>query len=174
MHGGATKASRAAAERRLQHENAARAAERYGVRRDIDPALALLEEVHRTAGHVAWLEEQIASGRVEVTAATKDGIAQSVWVDRYDIERNRLIAVTKAALDAGIAERQVQLAEAQGLMLAGVIRSILGDLHLTDGQQESAPAIIRKHLTAASLAEKSADTGADTAPIEAKAQERNA
>src|SRR6266446_3090371 len=32
---------------------------RMGAPRDIDPGVALLEEIHRSAGHVAWLEDKV-------------------------------------------------------------------------------------------------------------------
>lgn len=50
-HGGATKTHVVAARR----EQAVRAVATYGLPREIDPHAALLEELHRTAGHVAWL-----------------------------------------------------------------------------------------------------------------------
>lgn len=161
VHGGATAKSKAAAARRLEAEAAAKAIEKYGGRRDIDPAAALLEEVHRTAGHVSWLESQIAEGQVDIAQTTLRGVEPSVWMQLYNTERNRLIAVTKAALDAGIAERQVQLAEAQGLMLASVIRAILDDLELSAFQRDKAPGVIRQHLLAASAVRTSADKSAD-------------
>lgn len=163
IHGGAAPKAKAAAERRLKEEATAIAVEKFGGRRDIDPASALLEEVHRTAGHVAWLESQIAEGHVDIAALTLRGVEPSVWMQLYNTERNRLIAVTKAALDAGIAERQVQLAEAQGLMLASVIRAILDDLELSSMQLERAPGVIRQHLLAVSALSTSADKSADNA-----------
>jgi hypothetical protein len=50
----------------------------------------------------------------------------------------------------GIAERQVQLQEAQGALLADVIKAILEDLELTKEQRQSAPGVVRRHLTALS------------------------
>lgn len=161
MHGGAAPAAKAAAQRRLKEEATIKAIEKFGGRRDIDPASALLEEVHRTAGHVSWLESQIAEGQVNIAEVTLRGVEPSVWMQLYNTERNRLIAVTKAALDAGIAERQVQLAEAQGLMLASVIRAILDDLELSALQRDKAPGVIRQHLLAASAVRTSADKSAD-------------
>ncbi|RIK11182.1 MAG: hypothetical protein DCC49_01155 [Acidobacteria bacterium] len=163
-HGGASPASLAKRQRFLDEQAASKAVKAYGGRRDIDPAEALLEEVHRTAGHVSWLEHQIAVGSAALTEVTPGGTKTSVWVELYNTERNRLIAVTKAALDAGIAERQVQLAEAQGLMLASVIRAILDDLELSAIQRDKAPDVIRQHLLAASAVRTSADKSADIAP----------
>jgi hypothetical protein len=55
---------------------------------------------------------------------------------------------SKMALDAGVAERQVRVAEAQGELLASVIKAILGDLGLSKDQQAVAPGIVRRHLIA--------------------------
>jgi len=43
----------------LQVAEAAKAVATFGLPREVDPRDALLEEVHRTAGAVAWLHEQV-------------------------------------------------------------------------------------------------------------------
>ena len=63
------------------------------------------------------------------------------WIDRSAKH-------AKLALDAGIEERKVRIAEAQGELLASVIKAILGDLDLNKKQQADAPAIVRRHLLA--------------------------
>ena len=73
-------------------------------------------------------------------------------------ERDRAVRYAKAAHDMGIAEREVKLAERQGEMLAQVIRNVLGDLELTDEQQERVPAVVGRHLRA--VAEIEATGGA--------------
>lgn len=135
LHGGNTPSHRKAAMNQIAREAVAT----YGLPREIDPAAALLEEVHRTAGHVAWLagkvaelqEEDLTWGVIEQAeiGATespgtdiKRGARPNVWLDLYQRERAHLVRVSKTALDAGISERLVRLAEAQGVMLAEVIR----------------------------------------------------
>mgnify|MGYP001026058986 CR=1 FL=1 len=135
LHGGSTPNHTNAA----RTERARRAVATYGLPRDIDPAKALLEEVHRTAGHVAWLAAKIAEsdedslvwGPAEETEKsatpvpgtdTKHAARPNVWLDLYQRERTHLVRVSKAALDAGINERLVKLAEQQGTMLAEIIR----------------------------------------------------
>jgi hypothetical protein len=71
----------------------------------------------------------------------------SVWIEMYQNERKLLARACKMALDAGVAERQIRLAEAQGQLLADAIRGILGDLGLSPEQEAQAPAIVRRHLT---------------------------
>ncbi|WP_277310415.1 hypothetical protein [Spongiactinospora sp. TRM90649] len=158
---------RAAAARRLERETAQRAMVTYGLPRAVDPADALLEEVHRTAGHVAWLAEKVAAldegdlvwgttvevdkgsgqfGGTDTTQAAKP----SVWVELYRSERRHLTEVCKTALAAGVAERQVRLAEQQGAMLADVIGRVLDALDLTPGQQARVAEVVPRELRAVS------------------------
>lgn len=133
----------------------------YGLPRDIDPRAALLEEVHRTAGHVAWLQVKVAEledtdvtwGITEAKKSTgKDGdsltqtAAVNVWVQLYQAERKHLIDVCKAAIAAGIEERRVKLAEEQGALMATVIRGILADLNLTAAQTALVATVVPRHL----------------------------
>lgn len=64
-------------------------------------------------------------------------------------ERERCAAFAAKAVAAGLAERQVRLAEKQGAMIAEVLRAVLGDpeLALTIEQRKAAPAAIRRHLS---------------------------
>lgn len=52
----------------------------------------------------------------------------NVWVRLYQEERDRLVPVAKATIDAGVEERHVRLAEGQAQQLAQMIRAILTDL----------------------------------------------
>ena len=65
-------------------------------------------------------------------------------------ERDRLAGFCAKAIAAGLAERQVRLAERMGQQIAEVLRAVLGDpeLGLTAAQREAAPATIRRHLAA--------------------------
>ena len=136
-----------------------------GLPRDISPTEALLEEVRYTAGHVAWLRDkvrEIEDGDL-VWGVTEETVKQAsefpgtdvtraakpnVWLELYYRERQHLVAVTKAAIAAGIEERRVRLAEQQGALVAQVIRAILADLHLSDEQQARVPEIVPRHLRA--------------------------
>jgi hypothetical protein len=142
----------------------------YGLPRDISPSEALLEEVRYTAGHVAWLRgkvreiedadlvwgktEESEKGATEfpgtdITSAAKP----NMWLELYYRERAHLVAVTKAALSAGIEERRVRLAEAQGSLLNEVIRRILARLALSAEQSALLPLVVPEELRrAAALA----------------------
>lgn len=59
VHGGMAKQNRAAAARRLAAAAATSAVRTLGLRVDVSPAEALLDEVQWTAGHVLWLRGKV-------------------------------------------------------------------------------------------------------------------
>lgn len=61
-------------------------------------------------------------------------------------ERDRCANFAAKAVAAGLAERQVRLAERQGEIIVQVLRAVFDDLGLTDEQREVAPDAIRRHL----------------------------
>jgi hypothetical protein len=71
-------------------------------------------------------------------------VATRLWND----ERDRLARISKAALDAGVQERAIVLAERAGAALADVLRAIFGDpeLGLTEAQRKRLPDLLRRHL----------------------------
>jgi hypothetical protein len=155
LHGGASPTHRKAAQRR----EAERAVELFGLPREVEPHEALLEEVYRAAGHVAWLGEvvgQLDTKRVvhgiARTGQLADGnrtvqgrAAINIWVKLYQEERDRLVRVARAAIDAGVAEHQVRLAEGQAQQLARVITAVLTDLG-HDPADEGVRKVVRLRL----------------------------
>jgi hypothetical protein len=156
LHGGATPTHVRAAQRR----EAERAVAVLGLPREVDPATALLEEVHRSAGHVAWLAEvlgqlhhqQVVHGEVRTVPGpdgprtVEAGAVLNPWVKLYQEERDRLVRVAKAAIDTGVEERRVRLAERQAQQLAQLIRAILTDLG-HDPADEQVRQVVRLRLT---------------------------
>ncbi|MBU6428716.1 MAG: hypothetical protein KGR26_06900 [Cyanobacteria bacterium REEB65] len=142
-----------------------RAVETYGLRVDIDPAEALLEEVYWTAGHVQWLRgiiqslapdaltwgiaEEAEKGATEFpgTDVLKKA-SVNVWLQLYQVERKHLVDVCTAALKVGIEKRRVDLAERQGDMIAEVFRRVFDDpeFGLDEAQREVARGIASRHL----------------------------
>lgn len=143
-HGGRAPQVKAAAKRRQDEEKAAKAVATYGLPREISPDAALLEEVWRTAGHVQWLSElvQLADPGSLTQRGEQGVVVESVWVKLYRDERAHLVAVSKAAIHAGIAERQVRVAEQQGALLAGAVNRILDGLNLTKQQRALVPQVV--------------------------------
>lgn len=167
-HGGKAPQNIAAAERRMAEIRALEAVENFGLSREIDAKDALLEELYRTAGAVDWLhaqvlalpkedipwgvtqEEHVGSGEWKGKNTTK-AAAVNIWVQLWQEERKHLVAVSKAAISAGIEERRVKLAEQQGALLAGVIKAVLGDLELTPEQAARAPRVVADRLRDVSM-----------------------
>jgi hypothetical protein len=160
MHGGMSPQARAKARQRLEVEAAEQAMHTYGLPRDVDPHVALLEEVHRTAGHVAWLALQVqtltndqvvygitrttqlpdGSRRVEAAAVV------NTWVVLYQNERDRLRRVCADAIRSGVEERRVRLEEEAAVRLVEVIRHVLVDLG-HDPTEERVRKVVRLRLT---------------------------
>jgi hypothetical protein len=115
----------------------------------VDPIAAILDEVSRTAGHVQWLSTRIAAWTMNADGYMPEW--QASWLLTYQTERKHLVVVAKAAIDAGIAERHVKLAEDQGALLAGAISQILDQLDLTYEQQHLVPTIVPGVLRAISV-----------------------
>lgn len=134
--------------------------------------MALLEEVHRTAGHVAWLasvvaeldREEVVWGVAEETdrpavygedgmqigggTETKRKAVPNAWVVLYQQERQHLAKVAKAAIDAGVSERVVQVYEQIAASYVQVLERVLDELRLTDEQRRRVPAVVQEQLRA--------------------------
>lgn len=166
-HGKKAPQTVAAAQRRAEQTAAARAVATFGLPVDVTPEHAILQELARTNGHVLWLADVVADlepqhltwgktqeeegfdGQGEVSKTTSTA-AVNVWVELYERERTHLLAVAKAALAAGIAERQIRLAEQQGQLVADLLRAVIGDpeLGLTPAQIVTARKVASRHLLA--------------------------
>jgi len=162
-HGGSTKRSKDASNRKRAENVAAKAMATYGAPVDIDPVEALLGEVHRTAGHVAWLQsrieeltnDQLIWSKTETVDKrssefpgidTTESAVPHAWLKLYQQERSHLVSVCKTAIAAGIEARRVKLAEDQGSLMVEVIRGILGDLHLNVEQQALVADVVPRRL----------------------------
>lgn len=150
MHGGLMPNVAQHAHEQRMIEEATKTLKMYGEPIDKDPQEALLDLVHRTAGHVAWLGDYISKFEDAkfLKQVTEGGILPSVWIRMYQDERALLMQISKAAVAAGVAEREVRLKEEQGRLLAAVIQAILTDAEfdLTPLQRIAAPKIVRRHL----------------------------
>lgn len=114
----------------------------YGLPMDISPEQALLDEVHRTAGHVVWLGAQIrklepdaltwgttkrsrgrgAQGPVDLT---EQQAAIPVLVQMYQAERAHLVKVSTASIQAGVSKKALELAQAQASTLVNELGTLL-------------------------------------------------
>ena len=152
----------------IAEDQARKAVVTFGLPRDISPTDALLEEVRYTAGHVAWLREQVQAleaadlvwglteeahkGATEFPGTDRTEAAKpNVWLELYYRERKHLVDVTKAAIAAGIEERRVRLEEAKGQLVADIIRRITGRLGLSAEQSAILPKIASEELRRAAV-----------------------
>jgi len=147
-HGGRAPQVKAAAERQVEQAKAVKAAATFGLPVNVEPHAALLDELHRTAGHVAWLGDliQLIEDPGRLTQYTEAGRRPDVWVEMYQAERKHLAAVATACIKAGIEERRVEIAKQQADMLVSVLRGVLDDLGV--GDRPDVPAVVARHLRA--------------------------
>lgn len=132
-----------------------------GIAHDAQPSDILLESVRRNAGIVRWLEMKISEWELAATGKLPDlgkeiegvnGVQyvptyEAAWWNQYLEERKNLDRSAKMALDAGVAERQVKLAETSAQLMFRIITSALEQLGLTAEQEERVPAIMATVLT---------------------------
>jgi hypothetical protein len=137
---------------------------------EVDPGETLLRLVSQSAARVARYGDEIAAMvaehpdlRMALTAtiwrlddATDTDATRTYKAGEYiramvrleSEERDRCARFSKLAVDAGLRERETQVAERQGAMLAGVLRTVLGDVRvgLTPEQLTAAVQAIDEHV----------------------------
>ena len=69
-----------------------------------------------------------------------------IWIRARHEAVDRLARFSKIAIDAGVADRQVKIAEQMGGVLGNLITAVLGELGLTPAQQAMAPHIAQRQL----------------------------
>lgn len=167
-HGGATPNANKSA--------AVKIARSMGEPLDIEPHEALIACVQITAGEVAYctlriqqLSTEEYTGRPEthvdkdlalktdsegnalydhLEQTTEHPVELNLWITARAACMDRLARYSKMALDAGVEERRVRLAESMAMQLAPVLQAIFKELGLTDKQRDKAPAIVERHLVA--------------------------
>lgn len=133
---------------------------------DIDPMDALLQCVRISWGEVQYTSLMVAQlkqgeeiveyrefergendfGPYRKKKRTTDTRLHA-WITARQNALDRAAKFSKMALDAGVAERQVKIAEEIGGLIGRTLRGVLDELGLTDEQQERAPEIVQKHLS---------------------------
>lgn len=117
---------------------------RYGRERGVNPFVALLEEVRRTAGHVSWLGTKVQE------APDDDSLLESHrgWLNYYQKERTHLVKVSETAVRLGLEERVIRVEERRAEMVARVLIATLEALHLPPEVRAQAPTVLRQQLMA--------------------------
>lgn len=159
IHGGSAPAVKAKAVERTQQDAARRALMALGEPEPIDPAQALLNLIAWKHGEVRWLrdkvQEQEPAALVWGMAEHKEGVgpegpvnldvtkaAPNVWWSLLRQAEDQLAEYASKALRAGVAERQIRLAESTGAAIAGVVNVILDRLQLNAVQRGLVPTVV--------------------------------
>jgi hypothetical protein len=103
-----------------------------GLSLDIEPQDALLSCVQRTAGIALFCRQQVdALEHPDLVAKGSHGRPElNVWVRAEAEATERLARFSKMALDAGVAERRVRLAERTAQLIAQALEETLQELDL--------------------------------------------
>lgn len=105
------------------------------------------EDLHRvfnTGGIAALVGKVYSDARDGSIYATGEAIRGLAELEAK--ERDRCANFAAKAVAAGLAERQVKLAERQGAMILQVLTAVFDELGLTESQLEVAPDVIRRHV----------------------------
>ncbi len=148
VHGGASRKVREAGQRRLQREKVHQLMIRNSlpVVNFADPMTELRSEIRRSATMVRWWESRILELAPEALTTIREqtwrkgdlplnrwaetkqspdvAVAYRLWLE----EREHLVKVSKIAIAAGLAEREVKLVEEQGALMARAVLDTIQQL----------------------------------------------
>ena len=119
-----------------------------GAPKTINPFEAIIWCIRITAGEVEWLSQQIAriddeDQWIEHTPLGKQmHVMQRTRADAQD----RLVRYSRDAIQLGLAERAIRLAETYGQQIARLLEGIGAELGLTTAQKKEWPKIVRRQL----------------------------
>lgn len=142
LHGGRTPNG----EKHAAREGAERALEVLGVPVEIDPQQALLRQVWEAYGNVAFLRARVRELEAIHGPDHLGDERPHVLLALYNEERDRLAKIAKLAIDAGIAERAITIAEAQADAIVSVVTAVLDSLDLPRGKRDAAQAVAVRRL----------------------------
>lgn len=109
-----------------------------GEARKVEPYVAVQEALEDHAGAVEWWRQKL----VDEPAGEKREAAFREFIVQVD----RKAHVAKIAIDAGVEERRVRIAEQLGSEIGDLFAAVFAQLKLTADQQKRAPAIVRAQL----------------------------
>lgn len=108
-----------------------------GLPQDVHPHEALLFCVRSAYSIVTWLQAKIQSmddeQELTQTVHGPEGpmkIERSIWVEMYQDALSDLARFSKLALDAGVEERQVRIAEKQARAMTSLVEAIFDRLEV--------------------------------------------
>jgi hypothetical protein len=118
---------------------------------EINPIDAILRCISIRNGEITWLSEKM--GELQEAAWLEDTIMGKqfhVFARERSAAMADLVRYSQIAVNLGIAERAIKLAETYGELLADYTRGLLDDLweHLDQAGRDKAPQIVRRRLIA--------------------------
>jgi hypothetical protein len=141
FHGGSTPNHRASA---IKGE-----AVLLGAPKEINPLDAILWCIRTTAGEIEFYTEQMAAlEKRDWLEDTIMGKQMHVFARERGLAQDRLVRYSKVAVDIGLTERAVRLAEQFGNTIARLLHGLLDDLspYMTQEGKNEIPGLIRKHI----------------------------
>jgi len=143
LHGGNTPNGK----RHAQKARAKKARDTFGLPQEIDPAVALLQEVWRTQGHVVWLgavvqqlrKKDVAWGITKRKTGGEDHgttfeAKVNAYVALYQDERKHLARVSAEAIKAGVEVKRLKIEEQRAELIVTMLGTIFDSLELSDDQ----------------------------------------
>lgn len=120
----------------------------------VSPGQALSRVLRLPAGQLVYAAGQVAEIQdeelFERAYSPVEGVFKLVPHHWLKLQRDVMDDVTryaKLAADAGVAEREVQLAESQTELVAELLEKVVGSLDLTAEQRGQVGPSIRRHIT---------------------------
>jgi hypothetical protein len=136
-HGGRAPAAKAKSQRAKQEVKVAKQLQRIdalGQRREgLSPTQLMQEVVERAGADLEYVADQVSS-------------EPEVWAQAYAEILDRAAKVAKAGVDAGLAERQTAVQEAQAARIGEALTLALADLGLTTDVQRAARVALATRL----------------------------
>ena len=107
-----------------------------------------LERIFNTGGVAALIGHTYAGTQTSGVIATGEKIRGLAQLEAD--ERDRAANLAAKAVAAGLAERQVRLAERQGVMLLAVLQAVLSDPEMgaSEAQRALLPVLLERHVAA--------------------------
>jgi hypothetical protein len=151
---------------------------------DVDPSEALLFCVALASQEVKWIREQLAYVTEPTHLAPQGNLGGpqkgmvgmqeefDIWIQAQQYAVDRLARYSKMALDAGVAERMVNIAEKLADYITPLLQGVLGDLGLSGEQRKRAPEVVGRHLRLLE-ARAGGSIGGDVMPFAPKTKEKN-
>lgn len=159
LHGGSVRSHVKKAKRESREAEARADVARFGARKDVHPAQALLELVQRTSSEVDYWRAELRRLEAEdlIWGRTKSKTGGDDAGETYEAKQhvvhqnlidasNRLERYATSALRAGVEERQVRLAETAGAQLAEVLKAVLRRLELDERQASLVATVVPEEL----------------------------